>query len=103
MLEKYLVHKIRTLLEKEYHANVIKHHGNYYSQAGVSDLICSVPCKIMKHAHPVYIEVKVPGEYPTKLQQVFLDTVRKTGAIAFVARSVDDVKTQMDWLMLNCG
>lgn len=38
----------------------------------------------------VYIEVKLPGEKPREDQQKFLDAMRKTGAIAGCAHSVEE-------------
>lgn len=103
MTETQLIYKIRIFLEKEYGAVVIKYIGSPYAQAGASDLICSIPCRVMKHAHPLFIEVKLPDNHLTKLQLAFLEKVRKTGAIGLVARSVDDLKRSLDYLMLGCG
>lgn len=38
----------------------------------------------------VYIEVKLPGEHPREDQRKFLDAMKKTGAIAGVAHSVEE-------------
>ena len=38
----------------------------------------------------IYIEVKLPGEYPREDQQKFLDAMRRTGAIAGCAHSVKE-------------
>lgn len=38
----------------------------------------------------IYIEVKLPGEHPREDQQKFLDAMRKTGAIAGCAHSVEE-------------
>ena len=38
----------------------------------------------------IYIEVKLPGEYPRDDQQKFLDSMRRTGAIAGCAHSVEE-------------
>jgi hypothetical protein len=38
----------------------------------------------------IYIEVKLPGEYPREDQQKFLDSMRRTGAIAGCAHSVEE-------------
>ena len=38
----------------------------------------------------VYIEVKLPGEHPRPDQQKFLDAMRKTGAIAGCAHSIEE-------------
>ena len=38
----------------------------------------------------VFIEVKMPGKKPTEKQAAFLDAVRAAGALAGIARSVQD-------------
>lgn len=38
----------------------------------------------------LYIEVKLPGEEPREDQQKFLDAMRRTGAIAGCAHSVEE-------------
>lgn len=38
----------------------------------------------------IYIEVKLPGEKPREDQQKFLDAMRRTGAIAGCAHSVEE-------------
>lgn len=38
----------------------------------------------------LYIEVKLPGEYPRQNQQAFLNAMRKSGALAGVAHSVEE-------------
>ncbi|HEU5013922.1 MAG TPA: VRR-NUC domain-containing protein [Roseiflexaceae bacterium] len=46
-------------------------------------------------AKAVFIEVKRQGGKVSPDQQAFLDRVRSAGAIAFVARSIDDVEEQL--------
>lgn len=41
------------------------------------------------------IEVKAPRGYPSKEQKAFLEKVRAEGGIAFIARSIDDVKREL--------
>ena len=38
----------------------------------------------------IYIEVKLPGEHPRPDQQKFLESMRRTGAIAGCAHSVEE-------------
>ena len=38
----------------------------------------------------IYIEVKLPGEHPREDQQKFLDAMKRTGAIAGCAHSVEE-------------
>jgi hypothetical protein len=44
------------------------------------------------------IEVKRPTGRATADQVAFLETVRRNGGIAFIARSVDDVLRELQWL-----
>ena len=39
-----------------------------------------------------WIEVKAPGKNPTPEQAKFIEHANKTGAVAFVARSLEDVQ-----------
>ena len=41
------------------------------------------------------IEVKKPGEVPTKAQVAFMDGINRCGGIAFYATSVQDVKDKL--------
>ncbi len=45
----------------------------------------------MPDGRALHIEVKRPGENPTEDQRAFLENAKKSGCVAFVARSVDDV------------
>ncbi len=59
---------------------------------GSSDLIGCLRSSIPSRAVAVYCECKRPvGGVVTPEQQQFLDRKRRAGAIAFVARSVQDV------------
>jgi hypothetical protein len=55
-------------------------------QAGTSDRTCCIAGVF------VAIEIKARSNTPTETQQHYLDRVTKTGGLAFVARSVDDVR-----------
>lgn len=57
-----------------------------YGQKGISDIICCSP-----KGNFVAIEVKKPGNKPSPEQLDFIERVKATGAIAFVAYSVQDV------------
>ncbi len=39
-----------------------------------------------------WIEVKLPGKNPTPAQAKFIEHANKTGAVAFVARSLEDIQ-----------
>jgi len=60
-----------------------------YGNNGISDIIC------IKNGLAVYIEVKRLGKKPTKLQEEFLKTKRKFGAIAIWVTSVEEVETKL--------
>ena len=60
-----------------------------WSMKGVSDIVGIYQGK------PLYIEVKKPGGYPTKEQKEFMKQVNEQGGIAFIARSIDDVKNNL--------
>lgn len=62
-----------------------KTHGGPMQRAGMPDLCCiigGIAC---------YIEVKRPGEQPTKLQWHRMAELREAGAMCFVAYDVDDL------------
>ena len=63
---------------------------------GMSDILGwrSLRLKILDApiAQALAIEVKREGTHPTVEQQAFLETVRRAGGIALVARNVDDVR-----------
>jgi hypothetical protein len=64
-----------------------------WSMKGVSDIVGIYQNK------PLYIEVKRPKPnktYPSKEQKEFINRVIEEGGIAFVARSIDDVKKELD-------
>ena len=63
-----------------------------YSEKGVPDILACYG------GYFVAIEVKIPGEKPTKIQQRFLGTIHKAGGQAICATSVSDVKILMDSL-----
>ena len=63
-----------------------------YSIKGVCDIVGIYKGK------PLYIEVKKPKPektYPSKEQKEFINKVNEEGGIAFVARSIDDVKLEL--------
>ncbi len=88
MKEAVIVKKIRDHLKNKYGAECFKVHGGPFSEAGVSDLVCSLP-----PGRALFIEVKVPGKLSTvtRLQTEFLNRMARTGAITGVATSVEDV------------
>lgn len=89
MKESVIVKKIRDHLKKKYGAECFKHHGGPFAESGVSDLVCSMP----SFGRALFIEVKVPGKIKntTVLQTAFLSRMAKTGAVAGVVASIEDV------------
>jgi hypothetical protein len=55
----------------------------------------------LKGGRALYIEVKRPSGRLTQEQRDFIERARKDGALAFVARSVDDVWDALDILNLR--
>jgi VRR-NUC domain. len=92
MLEKDVVRKIKTMLEKEFQpCKVNKIHGGPYQSAGISDLICCIKGRY------VAIEVKQPGKEKTltELQKKFLRDINECGGIAFMATSPESVREKL--------
>ena len=87
MLESVLQRKIQKYLKDNLpNAVVWKNHGNQYSVIGLPDIMCEKEGKI------VCIEVKVPGNTPTKLQEITLKKLKEAGAITGIAYSIEDVQ-----------
>lgn len=81
--ETVILDKIREMLRSK-GAVSIKHHGSGYTRAGEPDII---GC----HRGVAFaIEVKQPGEMPTKIQAQRLKEWAKAGAIVGVAHSVEE-------------
>lgn len=68
-----------------------KQHGNAYMPPGISDIIGLTPKGLF-----FAIEVKTQTGKPTITQEIFLDNIYQHNGIAFIARSVDDVKIVME-------
>ena len=90
MLENTLQRKIQKYLKDNLPKAVVwKNHGNQYSVIGLPDLMCVYKGKI------ICIEVKIPGNVPTKLQEVTLRKLKDAGAICCIAYSIEDVKKML--------
>lgn len=70
-------------LAKERGIWVMKIHGGPYQKSGIPD------CLFIKHGEARFIEVKRPGEKPSKLQEVRMNEIRTIGGA--VAEWVDNV------------
>ncbi len=62
-----------------------KTHGGGLTRSGIPDIAASYKGRFLA------LEVKQPGNYPTRLQKHELDRAHRAGAIAAVVRSRDDV------------
>lgn len=58
--------------------------------SGNPDIICCLQGRF------VAIEVKQPGKRPTQLQKLKMERITAAGGVAFVARSVGDVKEKLE-------
>lgn len=67
---------------------VYKIHGgdNPFQAAGIPDLLCCWRGTF------IGLEVKMPGEEPSKVQIVNLERIRKAGGVAEVVTSVEEVE-----------
>lgn len=79
------------------HGCVARNHtvGNFYTPYGGRVAVGTHgESDIMGHrlsdGKAIYIEVKMPGEHPREDQRKFLDAMRRTGAIAGCAHSVEE-------------
>lgn len=87
MLESKLQRKIQQYLKNNLPNSVVwKNHGNQYSVIGLPDIMCLYRGKL------ICIEVKIPGNKPTKLQEVTLQKLKDAGAIVGIAYSSQDVE-----------
>ncbi len=84
--ESSTVARIKRHLERRWGAYVEKTHGDA-KKAGLPDLLCCVRGLF------VAIEVKAPGARrgATRRQLAELERIRRSGGIAFVARTVGEV------------
>ena len=64
----------------------MKVHGSAYQRAGIPDIIGCARGRFFG------LEVKRPGERPTKIQRYELAKLDKAGAITGVVRSVEDAQ-----------
>ena len=84
--ETKIVKQILKHLNRIDGARAVKVHGGPYSIAGEPDVDCVINGQSFK------IEVKYPGEEPTKLQLKRLQMWREAGAVAEWVTSLDEVK-----------
>lgn len=89
LTEKEITKQIRDLLTacRIHHTKIWQ---GMMSEKGVSDIIA---CHEGKY---VAIEIKRPGRKPSKDQADFLERVKESGGVAFVATCVEDVVTGLN-------
>jgi hypothetical protein len=63
-----------------------------FSVRGCPDIIGILPAG----GRILGIEVKRPGNQPTIAQLAFMEAIRKSGGVAFVATSIEDVESQLE-------
>lgn len=66
--------------------------------AGTSDILGILPVNHNGHKTGVFlaIEAKIKGNVPTQKQLAFLEQVRNSGGVAFVAYSLEDVESNIN-------
>lgn len=88
MRESAIQKAIARTIRIEFGGAVVKVDSAIYG--GFPDLTCILPGGVV-----VFIEVKQPGKYPSKLQYRKLAELRAMGHRAFVARSLADVRREL--------
>jgi len=84
--EGRLVTRIKKWIESKGGVVYNIHGGDNFQEMGIPDLLCCF------HGMFVGIEVKQPGEKPSKAQLYQLDKIRRAGGIAVVIDDIDDLK-----------
>lgn len=84
-LEKTIVAKIKDVAEGLGYW-VAKIHGNQYQLKGLPDLLC------IKDGKAAWIEVKVPGNEPTRIQEHRMRELAAAGCAVTVAYSATDAR-----------
>jgi Holliday junction resolvase len=69
-----------------------KVYASIYAQTGWPDILAIVP----PHGRVLAIEVKLPGHKATPLQEWTLEEMRKVGAVAGVAESVEGALVMLE-------
>lgn len=88
--EKTIENQIKKWLEQHGYW-WMKVHGDIYQKSGVPDILACINGKF------VGIEVKRPGGKTSALQDYNIEQIRASGGVAFVATSVEEVRTKLDY------
>ena len=89
-LEKNITKNILNYLKTLNNCFAYKNHAGYYDTAGIPDIICCYKGKF------VAFEVKRQKVKPTKLQEAVIQRIWDAEGLAYVVRSVDEVKKIME-------
>jgi VRR-NUC domain. len=91
MREKNIENQIKRYLDR-LGCWYMKVHGSAFQKAGVPDLIACIGGRF------VGIEVKRPGGRVSPLQKLNIEEIQRSGGVAFVAYSVEDVQREIEKL-----
>lgn len=86
MSEKAIVNSIIRYLKTLEYCFAFKEHGGFYGTAGIPDIICSYKGRF------IAFEVKTENGKATELQKAMIEKINKSGGIALIVRSTQDVK-----------
>ena len=87
--EKKVEHRIKRYLD-QLGAYYVKIHGSAYMPAGTPDILVCLAGRF------IGIEVKKPsGGVVSTLQRLKIKQIQNAGGVAFVARSVNDVRKEL--------
>lgn len=87
--EKRIENSIKDWLETNNFWLIKVQGGSNNPSTGVPDILACIKGRF------VGIEVKQPGEKPTKIQQYQMDQINKSGGVAFVATNLRDVRVEL--------
>ena len=85
MREKTIENSIKKYL-KDNNIYYFKVHGGYYGVSGIPDIIVCYKGRF------VALEIKNEKGKTSKMQDMHIENIRKSGGIAFVVRSREEVK-----------
>ena len=85
MTESQLTTRILRALNAMPRTKAIKLHGSPYLERGTPDIVA------VQDGRVYWLEVKLPGKEPTRLQRLRLSEWSRAGATCAVVRSVEDV------------
>lgn len=89
MKESKLTRSIQIALQRKGYL-VLKIHGGPFQQAGLPDLL------VIKKGRAMWLEVKMPGKYATRLQSHWMEKLRKAGCVTAVVCTVSDAIAAVD-------